>query len=158
MLRFTSSCVVVVSAMFLTAGCQPSVGTPPPEAPGTTAAVVEPAEVVPEFIPERREGGTARENQPHIDWVVEQAREASSTRVLGLGMVEELVEGGYLRELMELTPDMSLIKLPADSTTLAIRFDQECVLAQWGADWYASSVEPVIAGGRCLLGETVSLD
>lgn len=110
MLRFTSSCVAVVSAMFLTAGCQPSVGTPPPEAPGTTAAVVEPA------------------------------------------------EGGYLRELMELTPDMSLIKLPADSTTLAIRFDQECVLAQWGADWYASSVEPVVAGGRCLLGETVSLD
>jgi hypothetical protein len=59
---------------------------------------------------------------------------------------------------MELTPDASLIELPADSTALAIRFDGECVITQWGSDWYASAVEPVLASDTCLLGETVSLD
>jgi hypothetical protein len=51
-----------------------------------------------------------------------------------------------------------LIELPADSTALAIRFAGECVIAQWGSDWYASAVEPVLASDTCLLGETVSLD
>lgn len=144
-------------ALALLTGCQSTPDTPLADAAPLPEAgdVLEPA---PEFIPERVEGGSARENQPHIDWVLEKARDGSTTRVAGLDAVGLLEESGYVRELMELTPDMSLIELPSDSTSLAIRFDDECVVTQWGSGWYASSVEPVVAGGRCLVGQSVSLD
>jgi hypothetical protein len=157
MLRFMLTPAAYLGAVFLLVGCQTTVDAPLPAGSGGAEAE-ESAEVAPEFIPERREGGTARENQPHVDWVVEKAIKTSNARLPGLEVVDRLVDAGYSLDLMELTPDMSLIKLPVDSTTVAIRFDQECVLVQWGEDWYASSVEPVVAGGTCLLGETVSLD
>jgi hypothetical protein len=141
----------------LVSGCQAVDDTPTPAAtpqPEATDVV----ETTPDFVPERIEGGTARDNQPHVDWVIETARAEARTRVLGLDVVSRLEASGYPRLVMELTPDFSLIELPADSTALAIRFEGECVVAQWGDDWYASAVMPVVVGDKCLLGETVSLD
>jgi hypothetical protein len=163
-LHRTSAIALIV--MFLVAGCQSTDGAPPSETsaeppPSETSAeppTSEDLEALPEFVPERIEGGSARENQPHIDWVIETARAESGTRVPGLEAVSILEASGYPRSAMELTPDSSLIELPADSTSLAIRFEGECVVAQWGSDWYASAVEPVLVGDKCLLGETVSLD
>jgi hypothetical protein len=152
-----SKVVALLAAGFLVVGCQSGTGGQPsdlPEDSGLTEGLPE----EPVFIPERIEGGSARENQPHVDYLIEGAIGESTTRVAGRSIVELLVVEGYDSELMELTPDMSLIELPADSTSLALRFDQECLITQWGTDWYTSSVEPTVAGGRCLLGETVSLD
>lgn len=151
-----TSAVAIVS-VFLVSGCQSVDDTPTLQAP-VEPGVSDVVETVPEFVPERVEGGTARENQPHIDWVIESARAASTARVAGLDVVNLLEASGYPRVAMELTPDVSLIELPADSTSLAIRFGAECVVVQWGSDWFASSVEPVFTGNTCLLGETVSLD
>jgi hypothetical protein len=146
--------VIVFASVFLVAGCQAPTDAPP----GGEDVVEERAPEAPEFIPERIEGGGARENQPHIDYLLQKALADSGSEVEGTAMVDVLVSGGYGLENMELTPDSSLIELPADSTSLAVKFDGECVITQWGTDWYASSVEPTIAGDRCLLGETVSLD
>lgn len=154
--RHRISAIAIVS-VFLVSGCQSADDAPTPEAP-VEPGVSDVVETVPEFVPERVEGGTARENQPHVDWVIQAARAASTTRVAGRDVVTLLEASGYLREAMELTPDSSLIELPTDSTSLAIRFGSECVVAQWGSDWFASSVEPVFTGATCLLGETVSLD
>lgn len=138
-------------------GCQPIADDPSP-----SSAVQEDQSVTvaadPEFVPERVPGGSARENQPHIDYVLSQAIDAARPDVAGLDLVRVLVEAGYSEEGMELTPDASLIELPADSTALAVRFGEDCVITQWGSDWYASAVEPVLASDTCLLGETVSLD
>jgi len=142
-------------ASFAVTGCQPIAGDPSPSS-GTGQSTEESLD--PAFIPERVPDGSARENQPHIDYVLLQAIEATRPDVAGLDLVKLLVAAGYSQENMELTPDASLIELPADSTSLAIRFDGECVIAQWGSDWYASAVEPVLASDTCLLGETVSLD
>jgi hypothetical protein len=158
-LHRTSAIALIV--MFLVAGCQSTDGAPPSETSGESPAsdgLEDAHEAAPEFFPERIEGGSARENQPHIDWVIETARAESGTRVPGLEAVSILEASGYPRSVMELTPDSSLIELPADSTSLAVRFEGECVVAQWGSDWYASAVEPVLVGDKCLLGETVSLD
>jgi hypothetical protein len=158
-LHRTSAIALIV--MFLVAGCQSTDGAPPSETSGESPAsdgLEDALEAAPEFVPKRIEGGSARENQPHIDWVIETARAESGTRVPGLEAVSILEASGYPRSAMELTPDSSLIELPADSTSLAIRFEGECVVAQWGSDWYASAVEPVLVGDKCLLGETVSLD
>jgi hypothetical protein len=154
-LHRTSAIALVV--MFLVAGCQSSDGTPPSET-SAEKPTSDALEAAPEFVPERIEGGSARENQPHIDWVIETARAESGTRLRGLEVVSLLEASGYPRSAMELTPDFSLTELPADSTSLGLRFEGECVVAQWGRDWFASAVEPVVVGDKCLVGETVSLD
>lgn len=142
-------------ASFAVTGCQPLADDPSPGSGSdqTTEEILDPA-----FIPERVPGGSARENQPHIDYVISLEIEATRPDVEGLDLVKALVAAGYSQEDMELTPDASLIQLPADSTALAVRFGEECLIAQWGSDWYASAVEPVLASDTCLLGETVSLD
>jgi hypothetical protein len=136
-------------------GCQPIADDPSPSFGGNQGGE---ENLAPEFIPERVPGGSARENQPHIDYVLSLAIEAGRPDVRGVELVAALVEAGYSREDMELTPDASLIELPADSTALTVRFGEECLITQWGSDWYASAVEPVLASDTCLLGETVSLD
>lgn len=144
-------------ASFAVAGCQPIADDPSPSSSvqDDQTVTVTPD---PEFVPERVPGGSARENQPHIDYVLSQAIDATRPDVAGLDLVKALVEAGYSQEDMELTPDASLIELPADSTALAVRFGEECVITQWASDWYTSAVEPVLASDTCLLGETVSLD
>ena len=136
-------------------GCQPIADDPSPSSSSDPAT----EEILAtEFIPERVPGGSSRENQPHIDHVISLAIQAARPEVRGLDLVASLVEAGYSQQAMELTPDASLIELPADSTALAVRFGEECLITQWGSDWYASAVEQVLASDTCLLGETVSLD
>ena len=137
------------------AGCAPAVelqsGNVAPE------SVVEVAPT-PEFIPEFIEGGTALENQPFIDYVVSRALENPENKRAGAAVASALQEAGFSPDLLELTPDNSLIQLPVDSVTIAVRFGEECVIGQWGTEWYVSQVEPLLVTQRCLLGETVSLD
>lgn len=118
----------------------------------------EETEEVQEFVPEFVAGGSALENQPYLDFIVESSLESQGTSRAGLQVVEALVAAGFSTESMELTPDVSLIELPVDSTSVAVLIGQECFIGQWGTDWYVSQVEPVLATGTCLLGETVSLD
>lgn len=153
--RHWAALVLVVS--IAVTGCQRAVDNPPSN-PGPANDQNATQATDPEFVPERVPGGSARENQPHIDYILTQAIDATRPDVVGLDLVKVLVEAGYSPEDMELTPDASLIELPADSTALAVRFGEECLISQWGSDWYASAVEPVLASDTCLLGETVSLD
>jgi hypothetical protein len=147
---------LLACATFALAGC-----TPIPDEPGADVApetgVLESAPA-PEFIPELIEGGSALENQPFIDYVVRGALENPENKRAGLSVAEALQAVGFSTEVLELTPDNSLIQLPVDSVTIAVRFEDECVLAQWGPDWYVSQVEPLLVTERCLVGETVSLD
>ena len=148
--------IVILSSLLVT-GCQPMADDP---SPSSTANVEDAGaeQLDPEFIPERVPGGSARENQPHIDYVLTTALDDVRPDVQGRDLVASLVEAGYAQDDMELTPDASLVELPADSTALSVRFGEECLIAQWGSDWYTSAVEPVLASDTCLLGETVSLD
>jgi len=112
----------------------------------------------PEFVPDWVEGGTALENQAFIDYVVRGVLDDPTSERAGLAVATALQEAGIPIEVLELTSDTSLIRLPVDSTTVAIRVDEECVIGQWGADWYVSQVEPLLVTERCLVGETVSLN
>ena len=147
---------VVAGAALILVGC---VATPEVD---SNAAPVAPAveEVLPdpEFIPERVDGGTALENQAFIDFVVSGVLDDPTSERAGLAVVLALQKAGIPIESLELTTDTSLIRLPVDSTTVAIRFEAECVIGQWGTDWYVSQVEPLLVTERCLVGKTVSLD
>jgi hypothetical protein len=144
-------------AALILSGCQSASSDDPASvAPDTPDAIeeVEEVELIPEFYP----NGDARENQPYIDYVVQGVVSSANELVDGMLVVEALEEAGFDRASMELTPRTSLIALPADSTSLAIKIDDVCVITQWSATWYASSLEPVLVTGTCLLGDTVSLD
>lgn len=134
-------------------GAAESIPEEPPELSDASEVPPEP-EFVPEFVPD----GGARENQPYLDWVIGQTLEQRSAGRSGLAVVEALEAAGLDRGVLEVTRDASLIELPVDSVSVAVRFEDECFLGQWGEDWYVSQIEPVLVTGKCLVGETVSLD
>lgn len=102
--------------------------------------------------------GGARENQAYVDSVIAGAREASPGDRAGPVAIDALRQAGFDTSVLELTRDTSLTELPVDSVSVAVRFGDQCVIAQWSRDWYVSQVEPVLVTGACLVGETVSLD
>jgi hypothetical protein len=70
-----------------------------------------------------------------------------------------LVETGFEIEDMTHTPINSKIGEPADSVSLAIAFNDECLMAQFSSSWLTTAVaEPTVSG--CLIGdvEKASLD
>ena len=148
--------VLLPLLVVLAAGCQAGSETQPLVAtPGAgEVSVAEDLAYIPEFVP----GGSALENQPYIDYLVEPTVTETGAAPKVRDVVELLIRGGFSAEEIEFTPDTSLIRLPADSITVAIHIQEECIIAQWGSDWYASSVEPLLVTGTCLLGATESLD
>ena len=127
-------------------------------APVEVAEPIEDTPVVEALPPVFDPDGGARENQAFIDYVVTNALEESPGNRVGPVVIEALQEAGFDTSVLEVTRDTSLIELPVDSVSVAVRFDNQCVIAQWGSDWYVSQVEPVLVTGACLVGETVSLD
>lgn len=146
--------VVLLSSLFLLVGCssEPDIEATP-DLPPPIAAV----EGEPEFIPEFVTDGGARENQAFLDYTIQQSFESAEDRS-GRAVVDVLRQAGFSDDSLEVTRDMSLIELPVESVTVAVRFGDECYLGQWGSDWFVSQIESVVATGRCLVGETVSLD
>lgn len=63
-----------------------------------------------------------------------------------------LVETGFDLESITHTPVDSKIGEPADSVSLAIEFEGECLIAQYSASWLSVSVTaPTVSG--CLIGD-----
>jgi hypothetical protein len=146
--------IIVAGAASALSGCQIV------ESPSADVAPVasSPEVGVEEFIPEFVMGGSALENQPYFDATIAEALEGQGSQRQGMLVADALGQAGFDKKFMEATPDVSLIELPVDSTSVAIRVDDECLIGQWGTDWYVSQVEPVLVTGTCLVGETVSLD
>jgi hypothetical protein len=66
--------------------------------------------------------------------------------------VELLVETGFDLESITHTPVDSKIGEPADSVSLAIEFEGECLIAQYSSSWLRVSVTaPTVSG--CLIGD-----
>jgi len=149
--------LLLPALVVLAAGCQANPETQPLVQDGDAGEQVTTIED-PAFVPELVPGGSAAENQPYVDYLVGQKVTQPGESVTGRDVVDLLLEAGFEVDDIEFTPETSLIQLPADSVTVAIRIEQECIITQWGSDWYASSVEPVLVTETCLLGATESLD
>lgn len=152
--------IVGLSMTILTlGGC---LAIPDDEVPGATPTDVmseipdettELVEVIPEFIP----GGSAQDNLPYIDLVLTDAG-AGSGLFGSLDAVAALEAAGFSRQDIEVTSDRTRLELSAESVTIAVRVGEECALGQWSSSWYSSAVEPILASGTCLVGDTLSLD
>jgi len=71
---------------------------------------------------------------------------------------EALVDAGFNQDTIESTPDDSLIALPADSVSVAVVINDECLIGQYTSSWLAVDVAPVLSGGTCLVLNEESLD
>ncbi len=141
----------------LVAGCQAQPVVQPVAPTVTTPEAREQVESE-EFVPTVVEGGSAAENQPFVDYLLRSELERSRGLVGSAVLLEVLLDNGFLATDIEFTPESTRTELPADSLSIAIRINDECLITQWGSDWYVSSVEGVLATGTCLLGRTKTLD
>ena len=122
-----------------------------PEPHSETAASVEPQFSI---FPT----GSASQNLPIFQNILEVTGAGKPGHDLSTS-IALLVETGFEIEDMTHTPVNSKIGEPADSVSLAIAFNDECLMAQFSSSWLTTAVtKPTVSG--CLIGdvEKASID
>jgi hypothetical protein len=125
-----------------------------PQMPTPTTSASPGESVAPE--PEIELNGTATENRPYFDKVNLATIETGG--VDGRSFIDGLVDGGYSKEAMEVTPDRTTINAEADNIQFSVRLNGTCLIGQYGGAGYASYAGPLLADGRCLIGTTRPID
>ena len=161
MIRFSRSMkFTCLAAALLLAACthkQEAVTTaPPPVAPtpvpvptpsGTSSA----AAAIPTYDPT----GTAQDNLAYFDKVGHALLDNNPTaNAQGETIVDWFVAHGFNKSNMEVTPDKTSIGLAAWNIEFSVKFGNSCLLGQAGNVGFQSSVLPVLATGKCLIGQT----
>ncbi|MEH6781194.1 MAG: hypothetical protein V7618_06485 [Rhodoglobus sp.] len=104
-----------------------------------------------------RPGEAAAGNRQFFDMLNNEYFDANG-RGDGRSIVDKLVDNGFEKQDMEVTPDATAIGLAADSIVVSVRIKGECLIGQFTADDYVSSIEPLLATGSCLVGKTRPID
>ena len=78
----------------------------------------------------------------------------------GRDFIDALVAAGFDKAAMQVTSDTTTIGDPADSIQFAVRFQDECLVGQYGpkSEGYHGAVRPMLGTGRCLDGQTRPID
>ena len=76
----------------------------------------------------------------------------------GRAFIDALVNAGFDRAAMQVTPDTTAISLDADNVQFSILIDGDCLIGQSGNVGYNSTVLPVLSTGACLVGNTRAID
>jgi len=143
---------VVVASALLLAGCTAEAEQPAPT--GTTAPAPSPTRTAdPEFI----EGGTAGQNRPYFEFVVEGLLEQTPAPSSAM-IVNALAEAGFDKAGMEVTAEATPTGQPADSILFAVQIDGQCLIGQVKEASLTSQLADVLGTGRCLVGRTLSID
>jgi hypothetical protein len=147
--RFLATFALAVVIGSAVSGCVPGVPMPTPT---TTPSPGESSPPKPEIVL----NGTAAENQPYFDQVNLATIETGG--VDGRSFIDGLIDGGYSKETMEVTPDRTTINAQADNIQFSVRLNGTCLVGQYGGAGYASYAGPLLADGRCLIGTTRPID
>lgn len=137
----------------LLAGC---VDAPAPD-PTSTATTDPTAAPTPSVPPTYDPEGSAADNQAYFDFVIAQLLEAN-TAPQGRDLIDALVNGGFDKAAMEVTPDQTSVRLDADSIQFSVRMGDDCLVGDWGQGSFSSAVLPVLPTGLCLVGTTRPID
>ena len=126
-----------------------------PEAPTTELATSSETSAEPSLRPEL----AASENLAYFD-LVNQRVIAANPAAGGRDFIDELVAAGFDRAAMQVTSDTTTIGDPADSIQFAVRFQDECLVGQYGpkSEGYHGAVRPLLGTGGCLVGRTRPID
>lgn len=143
--------LVLVAAL---AGCGPSAPMPIPSENATE--VPSPSE-----SPVSREldlDGTATDNLPYFRDTLKDIV-ASGASLDGRTFIDGLVEAGFPKEAMEVTPDRTSINAQADTIQFSIRINGTCLIGQYGPEnKIRGTAGDLLADGRCLIGTTRPID
>jgi len=127
--------------------------TPTPTAEGSSTAEPDAGASGPELRP----GEGAAANRQFFDQLNE---EYFGDNAMGDGksIVDNLIDNGFRKQDIEVTPDNTAIGLAVDSIVVSVRIKGECLLGQFTPDNYVSSIEPLLGTGGCLVGKTRPID
>ena len=139
----------------LLAGCVPSAPTPQPTPGGTSAASADPS-ATPEPPHELDLAGTADDNRLYFADVNKATIKAGGRD--GRTFIDNLVEAGFPKEAMEVTPDRTTVNADADQLFFSVRINGTCLIGQYGGGKYKTSTGPLLASGHCLIGNTRDID
>ena len=146
--------VVGVLGLLLVAGCTPVDESP---APTDTASSAPTATPTPEPDPELVEGGTAGQNRPFFEFILE-GMLASNPVPTSRIVVDALVTAGFDEAAMQVTTDLTPVGERADSILVSVLIGEQCLIGQIIGDEVTSQLTDVLGTGRCLIGRTVSID
>jgi len=146
--------LTLVTAVALS-GCVAS--TPAPTATPTSEASSTPEPEATLTGPILRPGEPAAANRQFFDMLNTEYFDANG-RGDGRSIIDNLVDNGFNKQDMEVTPDGTAIGLQADSIVVSVRIKGECLLGQFLPKSYVSSIEPLLGTGGCLVGKTRAID
>jgi hypothetical protein len=154
-----SRVAAVLLGVVVLAGCTgpapapsgPSTSASPPPEP--TAGATDPAE------PVLVVGGSANDNLP-LFAAVTSAVWNSPEGPSGRAYIDALVAAGFDKASMQVTEDLSTVGNRAESIQFSVRWGDECLIGQVGQATGdpVTVVEPVLAEGTCLIGQTRPID
>jgi hypothetical protein len=143
--------VIVAAAL---AGCvqNPAKSTPsvvPTPKAGATGSPI------PVYIPD----GTAEQNLPYFKLVGHSLLDNNPTaNAQGKTIVDWFVSHGFIKANMEVTPDKTSIGLAAWNIEFSVKMDKSCLIGQAGNTGFQSTVQPILATGKCLIGATRTIN
>lgn len=161
--RHRSTAALALAAATLTlglAGCSLfGGGAPDPSASGGPSASDTPAPTTPAAPLELRPELSASENLAFFD-SVNAAVVAANAEAGGRAFIDALVAAGFDKATMEVSSDLTTEGKAADSVQFAVRFQDECLVGQYGpaSGGYHGAVRPLLGTGDCLVGETRPID
>lgn len=149
--RIVGAGVIAALAALLLAGCVDAPEPTPEPTTEPTSAPIEPTE------PELDLEGTAGDNLEYFD-AVNAELVAAGGALDGRAFIDNLVAAGFPKTDMEVTNDVTAINGTADNIQFAVRLNGGCLIGQYGNVGYQSTTAPLLATGRCLVGQTRLID
>lgn len=149
--------MAAAAVIVVLAGCAPQVApaTSTPTPVVTSAAPTPKPTAAPVFIP----GGTAAANKVFFDTVNAQTIQAAGGSPDGPAFITALRTAGFPADVMEVTQDITTVGVKADSIQFSVKMADACLVGQWGAVvGFVSVTAPVLSTGKCLIGETRTID
>jgi hypothetical protein len=119
-----------------------STATPTPGATSTPSAT-------PTFYP----SGSAADNLAYFN-AVGHALLDRNPNANGKSVVDWYVAHGFDKKAMEVTPDKTSIGLQAWNIEFSVNMNGSCLIGQAGNVGFQSTVQPLLATGKCLIGTT----
>ena len=143
-----------MGAVAALAACATPAPPPTMTATPTTSISVDPFGPQPDFVVD----GTAIDNKDLFDWALGKASLLPG-KDPGKTMLNALVEVGFAKGSMQLTPSKSGTGAPADQVVISVQIGSSCLIGQRMLDMsYSSTVESALGSGGCLIGETREID
>ncbi|MCU1417967.1 MAG: hypothetical protein JWP32_2141 [Schumannella sp.] len=157
--KLWGAAVLGIGLAIALAGCAPGAPAPvPTDEPSASAGAdgSTPAPT-PSAPPELDLQGTATDNLAYFNQVnLTYIRSGAPTD--GRSLIDNLVDAGFPKQAMEVTPDRTTVNAQADQVQFSVRLNGTCLIGQFGGGDYNGTAQPLLASNKCLIGTTRPID